>query len=246
MKNFIAVITFILFATSLSAQQDIISKVSTIYFNTNGITDMTALNRLNDSLVYGFFGKQYTELMDISIEEISSNMSYHKVSYTKEIPPPEFTPSTGAIPTSNRNLSTTRTRTGNSRWFETNYGLLKISWMSLSTRKTIENVTQNWINDVYNVYNKEDLTVGYVNNDKVNGSYIIDKRGNSIGFIILSTNKLEMLRGDIILNVPESERIIYAKEFIESFTFEPTPIPPPSSSGGGSTRTSGGRTRGGG
>ncbi|OOG19628.1 hypothetical protein BWD42_06870 [Sphingobacterium sp. CZ-UAM] len=96
---------------------------------------------------------------------------------------------------------------------------------------------------MYNVFNKEDLTVGYVNNDRVNGSYIISKRGNSVGFIILFISKLEMLMGDIIINVPESDRITYAKEFIESFTFEPTP-PDSQSPSDGSTRTYGGRTRG--
>ncbi|OOG19629.1 hypothetical protein BWD42_06875 [Sphingobacterium sp. CZ-UAM] len=128
---------------SLSAQQNIISKVSSIYFKTNGITDLTVLNMLNNSLVYGFFGKQYTELMDISIEKISSYNSYHKVEYIKEIPPPGYTPTTGTVPTSNRNLSPTRTRSGTVRWFETSYGLLNISWSSLSARKTIESVTQN-------------------------------------------------------------------------------------------------------
>lgn len=253
MKNFIAVITFLLLTTNIFAQQNIVAKVSSTYFNTNGITDLTVLNRLNDSLVYGFYGKKYTELMDISIDEISNNLSYHKIFYTVSIPL-STTPSTNntgnTIPSRDRNTTGTRTGTGSTRTGsaptrETNerkWGLLKISWLNkYAPTKSIEDISQSWIKNVYEVYEKNEITVEYVKNDKVDGSFILDKGGNNVSFIILSKNKPEMVRGDITINLPESERSKFARDFIQSISFEPTTTTP----GGGSTRTTGGRTRGG-
>ncbi|OOG19799.1 hypothetical protein BWD42_07840 [Sphingobacterium sp. CZ-UAM] len=228
MKIIVSMILFLLVTTGAFAQQDIISKVSNKYIYNNGITDVNKVNAILDSIDKNFFDPKYSPLMDKTLDKLSNNMSYHNIVYSV------------TVPLEGESL---RSSWGSSvRYF----GLLKISWAIQPTpAKSIEELTNWYIKTIYEFDKQENIVQEYVKNSNLDGSFIYNKEDNLISFTILSKTKNEMLRGNIIINLPENERSKFARDFIESTIFEPTDtslISP--DTGSPRTRDGSGRTRG--
>lgn len=212
MKTLIASITFLLLTTVVFAQHDIISKVSNGFFRDNGLTDLKEINALSTKLNKDYFGTQSTAYVDEKIENIGPKTSYHQIGYRVSTP--------------------SGTRTIGSTY----YGLLRITWSELpktETRKNIEEFSKENYRFLYDIEEKENFVKDYVKNTNIEGSFIYSKKDNLIIFIILSMTKPEMIRGTITINLPESDRSTFARDFISGTKFEPNTG---RSSSGGRTR----------
>jgi len=205
MKTLITSIIFLLLTTGLFAQQDIKSKISNGFIRDNGLTDLKEISDLNIKLAKDYFGANFDTYADRSIE-MAPNVSFHKIDYS--------------IATGVQTTPGTRTRTTT---YTTYDGLLQLSWIDLSTFpvRSIEDISKDNYRVVYDTEEKSNIITDYVKNDNVEGSFIYSKNGNLIIFIILSKTKPEMVRGTIIINLPESERSEFAKAFIGGTIFEP-------------------------
>ena len=241
MKTLINSIIFLLLTSGVFAQQDIISKVSNGFFRDNGMKDLKEINALYKKLNLEYFGEKSMAYVNDDIEEVGPKTSYHQIGYRV---------STG------QTSSGTRTRTSGSTYD----GLLRITWAEIpktTPSKNIETFSKENYRFIYDTEEKANFVTDYVKNDNIEGSFIYSKKGNLIIFIILSKTKPELVRGSITINLPESDRSTFARDFIGGTKFEPNTGR--SSSGGrtrtgsdtstgtrtdsSSTRTGGGRTR---
>jgi len=233
MKTFLAYIASLLLATSLFAQQNTTEKISnSLIRQDNRLTDLKEINILNTKLKEGFYGTTNRGLVDDTIDEIDNSSSYYRILYSL--------PLNGAEPnprTSSRNLAE---------------GLLLISWRGqaqFGTPKSIEVISKGFFYPFYQVNEEKDLVTEYIKNNVLDGSFIFSKNSNLISFVIVSKTKAETVRGTITINLPESERLTFAKSFIENTTFEPTQSRTRTGTGGttntgtDTTKTGGGRTR---
>lgn len=242
MKTLITSIIFLLLTIGLFAQQDITSKVSNGFFRDNGLTDIKEINALYKKLNIEYFGEKSMTYVNDDIEEVGPNTSYHQIGYR--------------VGTTRQTSAGTRTRTSGSTY----HGLLRITWAEFPKTipsKNIETFSKENYRFLYDTEDKANFVTDYVKNDNIEGSFIYSKKGNLIIFIILSKTKPELVRGSITINLPESDRSTFARDFIAGTKFEPNTGR--SSSGGrtrtgsdtstgtrtdsNSTRTSGGRTR---
>ncbi|MGE8379195.1 MAG: hypothetical protein ACN6PN_12615 [Sphingobacterium sp.] len=206
MKTLITSIIFLLLAAGLSAQQDIMSKVSNGFIRDNGLTDLKEISDLSLKLDQEYFGANLDTYADRSIE-MAPNASFHKIGYRV---------STG--------VETTPGTRGRTTTYTTYDGLLDITWAARSATtptKSIEEVSKERFRYLYDVEEKSNFVTDYVKNDKVEGSFIYSKKDNLIIFIILSKTKPETVMGTIIINLPESKRSEFIKTFIEETTFGP-------------------------
>lgn len=222
--------------TGLSAQQDIMSKISNGFIRDNGLTDLKEISDLGLKLDQEYFGANLDRYADRTIE-MAPNASFHKIGYR--------------VATGVETIPGTRGRSTTYTIYE---GLLELTWSALSattSTKSIEEVSRERYRYLYDVEEKSNFVTDYVKNDNIEGSFIYSKKDNLIIFIILSKTKPETVRGTIIINLPESERSEFVKTFIAGTTFGPntgrtrTGSTPPTEgiTDSGTTRTGGSRTR---
>lgn len=228
MKTFLTYITSLLLATSLFAQQTTTEKISNSFIRPdNRLTDLKEINILNTKLEESFYGTTNRGLVDNSIDEIDNNSSYYRIWHSIPLDGSETNPRTRS-----RNLVE---------------GLLLISWRGqtqFGTPKSIEVISKGFYYPFYQVNEEKDLVTEYIKNNVLDGSFIFSKNSNLISFVIVSKTKAETVRGTITINLPESERLTFAKSFIEKTTFEPTQGRTRNGTGGSTgTRTDSTRTR---
>jgi len=113
MKTLITSIIFLLITTGLSAQQDIMSKISNGFIRDNGLTDLKEISDLSLKLDQEYFGANLDTYADRTIE-MAPNTSFHKIGYRS----------------STAEATSTGTRTRST--YATYYGLLELTWTALS------------------------------------------------------------------------------------------------------------------
>lgn len=186
----------LLMSTALCGQQNLVKKFFRGKIVYNGSADLKTGSNLGNKVVPGADHLNY---------EILNDGVYHKILYQF----PELK-SKGKSKL-NSEIAADHCKKN---------GLMSISWFSFAGKLS----QMDWDSELKIQYRDHPMDstcvfVDSITNDKLVGYFLFDTINDIVRFTIRFRAKAEMLRGDIIINLSNAERLKFAEDFIDSIIF---------------------------